>query len=147
MIMGYLLAIFPLDQALLWLRPEFVLILVIYWTIQLPHQFGLFSAWVAGLGLDIVEHGVLGQHALATTVVAYICLMSYQRIRYYATWHQAMWVFIFVGIHQLFGHWVQSLNGRSADVWQFLMPAFTSALIWPLVSAFLSLLRKHYRIA
>ncbi len=146
-LVAYLLAIYPLDQAFLWLRPEFVVILVIYWSIQLPHQFGLFSAWIAGLGLDIVEHSVLGQHALATTVVAYICLMSYQRIRYYSLWHQSLWVFILVGMHQLFCNWVQSLNGRSADVWEFLMPAFTSALIWPLVAAFLLLLRKYYRIA
>lgn len=143
---AYLLAIFPLDYAFLWLRPEFVALLVVYWAIHLPQQFGLVSAWMSGLGLDIVENSTLGQHALALTVVAYVCLMSYQRIRSYAMWHQSMWIFILVGIHQLFCNWVQSLNGRSADVWEFLIPALASALIWPVVYAVLSTLRIHYRV-
>lgn len=145
-VFAYLLAIFPLSGSLLWMRPEFVALLVIYWTLELPHDFGVLSAWLIGLGQDVVENAVLGQHALALSIIAYVCLMSYQRLRNYAILYQTVWVFLLVGVHQLFCNWVEGLGGRSADVWQFLVPAFASALIWPLVKFIMSVLRIHYRV-
>lgn len=136
-----LLSIYPLPASWAWFRPEFVAILVIYWIVTLPQQIGVGFAWTVGLVQDVVENATIGQHALALVPVAYVCLFSYQRMRNYALWQQSAWVFILVGLHQLFWHWVHSLGGTTADNLIFLVPALVSALIWPLMVILLEWLR------
>ncbi len=147
LIIGLTLSVMPVPDKISWLRPQFVVLIFIYWSLALPQTIGILSAWFAGICLDVVSYAIIGQHALAMVVVAYICLLSYQRIRTYMYWQQSVWVFVMVGIHQLFVNWVHSLTGHSAHPSQFLLPAFASALLWPLVHTILERFRIYYRVA
>jgi len=94
-----------------------------------------------------LEGSVLGQHAFALVVVALLSLILYQRLRVYSLWQQAGVVFMLVGINQLICQWVQNVEGVSALPRLFLLPAFSSALLWPLVLHILRGLRRHYRVS
>ncbi len=146
LITGLLIAVMPLASQFSLLRPELVCLLVIYWVMSAPQHLGVAYAWVVGLLQDIIEGTVWGGHALALSVIAYICLVSYQRIRSYAIWHQAVWVFIFVGTHQVIVNWVQGLAGYHGSVYLLLVPAVVSALCWPVVYLGLGRLRLTYRV-
>ncbi len=141
------LAIFPIGSANGWLRPEFIPMLVIYWVMVMPQQSSIFSLWCLGCVLDLLEGVALGQHAMALMVVAYVCLLSYQRIRNYTLWHQTFVVFVIIGLHQLVDNWVHSLQGSAAQSLIFLLPAFASALMWPVVWLSLEKLRVSYRVS
>ena len=145
-VLAMLLAVFPVGIELRWVRPEFVALLGIYWAIYLPHRIGPGIMWIMGIVQDVVEGTPLGLHALGLVVITYICLLSYQRLRSFETWQQAFWVFVLVGIHQLFGNWVHSLSGNEAAMFLFLLPAISSALCWPVLVYLLDKLRIHYRI-
>lgn len=145
-IIALVLSIFPLPLSWGWFRPEFVALVAIYWAVVFPQYFGIGYAWVIGMIQDVVEYSLLGQHALSLIAVVYICHLSYQRIRNYALWQQAAWVFIFVGIHQLFWNWVHSLQGSAADPAQFLLPALASALAWPMLLIVMEWVRLRFRI-
>lgn len=132
-LVALILAVFPLPSSWAWFRPEFVALVVIYWVLVLPQQVGVGVAFVAGIIQDIVEFSVLGQHALSLVAVAYVCGLAYQRIRNYALWQQSLWVFILVGLHQLFWNWIHNFSGIAAESLIFLVPALVSALIWPFV--------------
>ena len=144
--LALLFCIFPMPQAWAWFRPAFVCLVVIYWAIALPQLFGVGAAWLVGLVQDVVEYSTLGQHALALMAVAYVCHLSYQRIRNYALWQQSAWVFVLVGIHQLFWNWVHSLHGSTASPLYFLLPALVSALAWPIILVLLEWARLRFRI-
>lgn len=140
-IVASLANLLPLPSDWLWFRPEFVVLVVIYWTIALPEQVGVGAAFIMGLIQDVLENALLGQHALAFVVLAYVCSLSYRRIRNFAVWQQSVWVFVLVGIHQLMWNWGSTFSGRTADSLIFLLPALTSALVWPLVMTFTGLRR------
>lgn len=145
-LLALLLAVYPLPGVGPWLRPEFVVLLAIYWVMVLPQLAGPGLIWLVGLFQDVVEGAVLGQHAFALVVIAYVCQLSYQRLRNYALWRQAALVFVLVGIHQLLGNWVYSLSGGATKSLMFLLPAFTSALCWPLLVIVMNRLRFRYRL-
>lgn len=142
---GLLVAVMPLASKFSLLRPELVCLLVIYWIMAAPQHLGVAYAWMIGLLQDIVEGTIWGGHALALSVIAYICLVSYQRIRSYVIWHQAVWIFILVGTHQVIVNWVQGMAGYHGSVYLLLVPAVVSALCWPVVSLGLGRLRMTYR--
>ena len=143
---AYTLAVLPLPQWLLWGRPEWVALTLIYWAIALPQRVGMVTGLLLGVGLDVLEGAVLGQNAFALVVVALLSLTLYQRLRVYSLWQQASVVFVLIGINQLICQWVQYLEGAGAGSLLFLLPAFSSALLWPVVLHTLRGLRRYYRV-
>ncbi len=144
---AYVLAVLPLPPWLQWGRPDWIALTLIYWCIALPQRVGIATGLVLGLGIDVLEGSVLGQNAFALIVVALLSLILYQRLRVYSLWQQAGVVFILVGINQLICQWLQNIEGGSALPRLFLLPAFSSALLWPVVLHTLRGLRRHYRVS
>ncbi len=144
---AYVLAVLPLPRWLLAARPEWLALALISWTIALPHRVGILTALVLGVFMDVLEGAVLGQNALALIVVALLSLLLYQRLRVYSLSQQVAVVFVLVGIHQLICQWVQNLEGAGATDFSFLLPALTSALLWPVALHTLRGLRRQYRVS
>ena len=143
---AYVLAVLPLPQWLLWGRPEWLALVLIYWTIALPARVGVVTGLLLGVGLDVLEGAVLGQNAFALVVVALLSVILYQRLRVYSLWQQAGVVFVLIGINQLICQWVQNLQGVGARSLFFMLPAVSSALLWPVVLHTLRGLRRYYRV-
>ncbi|TXS96372.1 rod shape-determining protein MreD [Parahaliea maris] len=141
------LAVLPVPHALVWWRPEWVALVLVYWCIALPHRVGVVVALLTGIGMDILEGAVLGQNTFALSVIALLSVGLYQRVRLFSLWQQAGIVFVLIGIHQLICQWVQNLEGVGTQQPLFLLPALSSALFWPLVLSLLRGLRRHYRVA
>ena len=143
---AFMLAVIPLPHTMLWARPEWVTLVLIYWVIALPQRIGILTSFLVGLLLDSLEGAVLGQNALSLSVVAYLALVLYQRIRQFNMWQQAAVVFMMVGINQMVGQWLQNFSGMNAASPLFLMPVAISALLWPGVMALLRQLRRRYQV-
>ncbi len=141
------LAVLPLPLWLVWLRPEWVALVLIYWCIALPHRVGVVVAVLTGIAMDLLEGALLGQNTFALAVVALLSVGLYQRLRLFSLWQQAGMVFVLIGIHQLICQWVQNLEGVGLRSPLLLLPALSSALLWPLVLTLLRGLRRHYRVA
>ena len=146
LILSLLVAIYPLPPAWAAFRPELVCLVVIYWVLHKPSHIGVGIAWSVGLVQDVVEDSVWGGHALALAFVAYICLMSYRRIRSYSLSQQTFWVFVFVGIHQLFVNWIQGMDGYGSPARFMTISAFVTAVIWPILVLYMGHLQRRYRL-
>ena len=142
-LVAYVLAVLPMPQWLMWVRPEWVALILIYWAIALPHRVGILSALALGIMLDTLEGAVLGQNAFSLVVVAVLCQTLYQRLRVFSVLQQAGTVFVVIGINQLVCQWVQNLEGVGGPSLIFLLPAVSSALLWPVVLHVLRRLRRQ----
>jgi rod shape-determining protein MreD len=145
-LVAFILAIFPMPAAFMWARPDWVALVLIYWVIALPQRFGILLSFAVGLLLDVLEGSMLGQHALSLSVIAYLALVLYQRLRLFNMWQQAAVIFVMVGINQLVGLWLQNLVGMGPRGALFLMPVVMSALLWPGVMSLLRFLRRHFQV-
>jgi rod shape-determining protein MreD len=141
------LAVLPLGHSLAWWRPEWVALVMVYWTIALPHRVGLFTALCVGACLDVLEGALIGQHMLALGVVVTVARLLYQRLRVFTLPQQASIVFVLVGIYQLLVQWVQNFQGAAAASFVFLLPALSSALMWFLLMPLLRSLRRSFQVS
>jgi len=146
-LLAALLTVLPLPEWMESYRPEWVALVVIYWVMALPDRIGLFTAWVSGFFLDVVEGSLLGMNALALALVAYLALSLYQRMRMFTAVQQSSTVLILVGIHQLLSFWVLTANSQNtAPNLIFMISALSSAIVWPFVFLGLRFLRRTFRI-
>ncbi len=130
-LVGMVLSQMPLPDMLVWARPEWVVLILIYWVMALPHRVGMGSAFILGVVLDVVRGSVLGLSALSLTLIAFLVLLLYKRLRMFPLWQQSFMVLVLVGINQLLFHWMQSMTGTTGNSLLFLLPSLVSALVWP----------------
>ena len=146
-LVAFVLAVYPLPQSLQWARPEWVTLVLIYWIIALPQRIGIVVSFSVGLMLDLLEGSLLGQNALSLSVVAYLSLLLYQRLRVFNMVQQVAVIFVMVGVNQLVSQWIQNLTGVGSISIRFLLPALLSALMWPAVLTLLRNLRRQYGVS
>lgn len=129
-----------------YLRPEWVVLTLIYWVIALPQRIGIAAAWVVGLLVDLLLGSLLGQHALAFIIVAYIASNVYQRLRMFMVWQQSMIVFAITGLNQLINFWIESIAGVAEWSMWYLFPSVVSAFLWPWVFLILRYARRKFNV-
>src|SRR6185312_3810456 len=71
---GYLLQLMPLPQALLPLKPWWLALVLVYWTLEAPERVSLGRAFVLGLIGDLFVGDMLGEQALRLCIFCFILM-------------------------------------------------------------------------
>jgi len=136
----------PLPDWLVSWRPEWIPLVLIFWCINLPYRVGIGTAWVTGLFLDVLQGALLGQHALALTIVAFLALKLHQRLLVYPLWQQSLSIFVLVMLYQLLLLWISGIAGISTGNWLYWLPSLSSMLLWPVIDSVLRSIRRSFGI-
>jgi rod shape-determining protein MreD len=146
-IVALLLTILPLPEWGRYLRPDWVGLVLIYWCMAVPERIGVGSGWFAGLLVDLLTGAVLGQHALALTVVAFLTIRFHQRMRLFPLLQQAITVLVLLVLHQLIALWISRFIGRPGVPLYFWAPSLIGMLLWPPVYSMLRSIRHGFRVS
>ena len=145
-IAAFILSMVPLPQMLQTIRPEFILIVLIYWCIALPNRIGVGYGWIAGLIFDVSTDALLGQHALTFALIAYLAIQLHQRIRVFPVWQQALTIFVLMMLQGTITLWIKGMLGDAPSLWSFMLPAISTALFWPVAYLLMRQIRRYYQI-
>ena len=143
LIVGLMLTMMPLPDLLDPFRPDWLALLVIFWAMQLPRTWSIGTAWIVGLILDVSQGTLLGQHALAFCVVAFMTVRFHLLMRVFPLPQLSATVFGILAVYQFLLFWTNGVAGTHAASTVYWGPVVTGALIWPLL--FMSLSGVRYR--
>jgi rod shape-determining protein MreD len=65
---------------------------VVYWSLNAPRAGGIALGFLTGLALDVFKGAVLGQYALATSLVAYVTIRQHLMMRNKPVFEQTLFV-------------------------------------------------------
>ena len=65
------MSVLPWSGTWLLARPDFVLLVLIFWTVHEPRSIGQGMAFALGLLMDVSDSMLLGQHAFAYVVAVF----------------------------------------------------------------------------
>jgi len=137
-----ILMILPLPEWAQLYRPNWMALVLIYWSMALPKRVGLWFAFFSGIVLDTSLGTLLGQHTLALVIVVFFNLNFYQRIRVLALAQQAIYVFALLLINQVVVAWVEGIMGRPTPLLAYFGSPLVGMLIWPWVFVVLRDIRR-----
>lgn len=114
--------------------PDFVALVLVFWGIHQPRKVGIGVAFCMGLLMDVHDATLLGENALAYTLLSYGAIMIHRRVMWFPVLTQALHVFPLLLLAQA----IQSLvhvfaSGRFGGWLQFIESVVAIAL-WPLMS-------------
>lgn len=142
-----LLTILPIPEWARPLRPQWVTLVLLYWTIALPHRVGVGTGFVVGIVLDVLTGTLLGHHALGLSVVLFIAIQLHQRIRLFPLWQQSLGVLMLLVVQHLLALWVIGATRGEAPGLGYWMVPVIGALLWPWMFVTLRTLRRHFKVS
>jgi len=133
LLVAVILQLFELPYFLAVLRPMWVPLTLTYWAMSIPQPTGLFTAWVTGLVLDVLLGSVLGEHALALTLLVFVVLQVRGVLSLYPIWQEAFALAVLWFGYAALLFWIDGATQHRADPWLQWTPVLTTTVCWPLV--------------
>ncbi len=137
-LLALMLTLVPLPEALDPLRPDWVMLILIYWAMTAPSSYNVGSAWVIGILLDVAQGTLLGQHALALCVVVYVTIKFHLLMRVFPLLQLTATVFALLALYQFLLFWINGVAGVTAPAIDYWASVITGAIVWPFLAMFLS---------
>ncbi|MGB2426138.1 MAG: rod shape-determining protein MreD [Alteromonas sp.] len=128
-------------------RPDWVLLVLAYWTMALPNRVNVGVAFICGLAMDILLGTALGIHSFALSIAIYVLAANYQRLRNYSVWQQAIVIALLGALYHLVLFWLQHLITGIYFQFDYLWPVLTSMLIWPWAFWLLRRTRRRLKVS
>ncbi len=144
--LALVMALVPLPISFEPFRPDWVLLVLMYWSLAVPHRINIGTAWLTGLLMDLAIAAPLGIHSLAYSITIYITASNYQKIRNFSVWQQALIIGLFLAFYHLLEFWLSYFLMDIYFLPQYLWPVFTGCLCWPWIFLLLRKYRRHFRI-
>ena len=127
-------------------RPPWVALVLLYWCFAAPERIGILTGWGCGLILDVLVGTLVGQHALALGVVAWIARRIYRRVRLLPLWQQGLSVFGVMVVDRLIMSWITGMRGLPVEALGYLSVPLAAAVVWPWIFLILRRIRRRYQI-
>lgn len=118
--------------------PDLLAVAVVFWNVHQPRRVGVGAAFVFGLCMDVHQGALLGQHALAYTLLSFIAITVHRRLLWFTVGSQALQVIpLFAAAHAV-ALLVRLMAGASFPGWSLFVAPLLEAMLWP-VATFLLL--------
>lgn len=139
LVVGLLLNLLPWSGTLLWVRPDFVALVLLYWCIEQPRRIGFVTAWLLGLLMDVADGSLFGQHALAYSILAYAGIVLHRRVLGFSGTPQIVHVVVLLLMNDLIVLAIRLLAGADFPGYQYFLGSFVAGALWLPLGALLKL--------
>lgn len=142
LLLAMFLTILPLPVWAVAYRPNWILLVVVFWIAYAPDSLGITVVWLVGIGLDLLSGATLGQHAISLMVCAFVLILTQQSFKLYPIIKQCM-VMAFITLFYLsITRWLFG-DVPIIDDWTFWCSAISTAILWPWVFVLLREIRRN----
>ncbi|MES2687177.1 MAG: rod shape-determining protein MreD [Pseudomonadota bacterium] len=135
LIVALLLDMLPLGRVP-WM-PDFLALVLVFWNVHQPQRVGIGLAFMFGLGMDVHQSALLGQHALAYTALSFFATMIHRRLLWFTVPSQALQVLPMFAVAHGVEIIIRMSSGGIFPGWTLLLAPLAESLLWPVVSVML----------
>jgi rod shape-determining protein MreD len=135
LIAALLLDMLPLGRVP-WM-PDFLALVLVFWNIHQPQRVGIGLAFMFGLGIDVHQSALLGQHALSYTALSFGATMIHRRLLWFTVPSQALQILPLFAVAHGVEIIIRMISGGIFPGWTLLLAPVAESLLWPVVSVML----------
>ncbi|MEO1246179.1 MAG: rod shape-determining protein MreD [Pseudomonadota bacterium] len=137
-LVALLLTMMPLPGTIESFRPDWIALVLIFWTMTLPRSYSVGAAWAVGLILDVAQGTLLGQHALALVAIVYVTSRFHLLMRVFPMSQLTLTVLALLALYQFLLFWINGVAGVDARAASYWGPVLSGTLLWPLLAGMLA---------
>ena len=114
--------------------PDLLALVRVFWNVHQSRRVGVGLAFMFGVVMDVHDGAVLGQHALAYTLLSFFAITIHRRLLWFTVPSQAVQILpLFFAAHAV-SLLVRMVAGGMFPGWQMLLAPVFEALLWPVAT-------------
>lgn len=117
--------------------PDFLAIVLVFWNIHQPRKVGIGIAFLVGLLMDVHASALLGERALAYSLLSYGAMSMHRRVPWFRLGGQMLHVLPLFLLAQLVVIAVRMAVGGPFPGIGYFLQSLSSTLLWPLAEVLL----------
>ena len=114
--------------------PDWLALALVFWNVHQPRRVGIGVAFALGLAMDVHESALLGQHALAYTLLSYFAITIHRRLLWFGVGSQMLQVAPLFLAATAVTLLVRMIASAPFPGWAVLAAPLIQALLWPLAT-------------
>ncbi len=135
-LLAFVCYLLPWSGLALKFRPDFVLLVLIFWLVRAPNLCNIGTAWLLGLMVDLVTGGTFGQFGLAYTVAAFFAVYYQRRLVLFNGTQQIFYVFALLLIAQITLLILKTFTGVELVNLTYFLPSISGVVVWQIAIVF-----------
>ena len=132
-LVAMLFSVMPVAEPLLLWRPDWVLLVVVFWVMHAPSYIGIWMALIIGLLLDVLLATPLAFHGTAILVAAYLATMTKRWGGVLSMRQSTLLILGLVIAARAVQYVLHLITGLGGELVHQLPGIVASTLIWPAV--------------
>ena len=125
------------------LVPDFAALVLAFWCVRQPRLVGLGVGWMLGLLTDAGNGVLLGQHALAYSLLAFLAVWLSRRILWFGSMLQSLHIALILLVTQAAVLVIRLAAGDPFPGWPIIVGPLLGAILWPLATWLLLLPQRR----
>lgn len=117
--------------------PDLLAVVLVFWTVHQPLRVSIVAAFVFGVMLDVYQGTLLGQHALAYTVMSYLAITIHRRLLWFKVPSQAAQVLPLFAVAHAVELGARMVSGGAFPGLGIVAAPLIEAALWPVASVLL----------
>jgi rod shape-determining protein MreD len=130
LLLALMLNLLPWSGVALLLRPDFLLLMILYWVVHESPSIGQTWGFSLGLVMDVADSALLGQHALVYVLAIFLTQLLRIRILHLTVFEQALHMLGILFIAQAVYVGLNLSLGREFLGWLFVLSPLLGAILW-----------------
>lgn len=118
-------------------QPDLLALVLVFWVVHQPRRVGIFVAFAFGLVMDVHQGALLGQHALAYTLLSFGAIAIHRRLLWFEWPAQVLHLLPLFLLAQLVTLLVRLAAGGMFPGWSLWLAPLLQALLWPVATLLL----------
>jgi len=114
--------------------PDLLALVLVVWNVHQPLRVGVGLGFALGLVMDVHNGAVLGQHALAYTLLSFFAIAIHRRLLWFSLPSQALQILPLFATAALVELAVRMLVGGMFPGWSLMLAPVFEALLWPVAA-------------
>ena len=115
--------------SVLWI-PDWIALVLVFWSIREPRHVGMGSAFLLGVAMDVADASLMGQHALAYVMITYLAGLLSRRILWFPLGQQALHVAPLLLLAKAIQVAVRLVPGVDFPGLSYFIGPFIGAVLW-----------------
>lgn len=146
LLIAMILEILPLPMKLLWIQPQWVFVVLVFWISHSPLLVGVGVSFMVGVLLDLLKGTLLGEYAFVFCIISYLLIKFHPHLRSLPMWQQCLMIFLLSMLSLSLRYWIMGLIGWPPFTWSYWLSAITTPIAWPILSGLLNSYGLRYQM-